>query len=53
MRKIMGSQEQVKFNRTWLGEDCNLYRRLLHKWWGGGLEMVECLQFVDDFWMWV
>lgn len=19
----------------------------------GGLEMVECLQFVDDFWMWV
>ena len=19
----------------------------------GGLDMVECLQFVDDFWMWV
>ena len=34
MRKIMGSQEQVKFNRARLGEDCNLYRRLLHKWRG-------------------
>ena len=62
MRKIMGSQEQIKFNRARLGEDCNLCRRLLHKWWGDwlwvlglreierGKLVVEYLQFVQQFW---